>query len=55
MSPRLAAWLVLSLSAAPVIAAEDKIDCENALTTHEMNICAERAYEAADARLNACH
>ncbi len=39
----------------PVAAADDKIDCENALSTYEMNICAGRAFEAADAKLNAVY
>lgn len=51
----LAACLVLLLLSRPAAADDDKIDCDNALTTYEMNICAGRAYEAADAKLNAVY
>lgn len=51
----LAACLVLLLLSRPAAGDDDKIDCDNALTTYEMNICAGRAYEAADAKLNAVY
>ncbi len=35
--------------------AGDKVDCENATSTYEMNICAERDLEKADAALNATY
>lgn len=31
---------------------EDEVDCNNAMTQHDMNACANKDYEAADARLN---
>jgi uncharacterized protein YecT (DUF1311 family) len=38
---------------APALAAEDPpLDCENALSTADLNICAERALEKVDAELN---
>jgi len=43
-------WSLLGL-AAPA-AAEDEIDCENAMAQQDMNICAYRDFEAADAELN---
>ena len=45
------ALLVVLAGAAPA-AAEDEIDCENAMAQQEMNICAYRDFEAADAELN---
>lgn len=51
-----AACLAAAFMPLPATAAdEDKIDCENALSTYEMNICAGRAFEVADARLNAVY
>ncbi|MCM2473219.1 DUF1311 domain-containing protein [Rhizobium sp. CG5] len=32
---------------------EDEVDCANAMTQFDMNACAQKDYEAADARLNA--
>jgi uncharacterized protein YecT (DUF1311 family) len=43
-------WSLLGL-AAPA-AAEDEIDCENAMAQQDMNICAYRDFEAADAEVN---
>lgn len=34
---------------------EERIDCGNAVTTYEMNACADRAFTAADADLNAVY
>jgi uncharacterized protein YecT (DUF1311 family) len=45
--------LPLVLAAAAPTAAEDNIDCSNAIAQAEMNICAEQDFEAADAELNA--
>jgi uncharacterized protein YecT (DUF1311 family) len=44
--------LLLVLAAAAPAAAEDDIDCSNAVAQAEMNICAEQDFEAADAELN---
>lgn len=52
---RLATCLLPLLLASAASAGEEKVDCDNALSTYEMNICAGRAYEAADARLNAVY
>lgn len=43
---------ILAAIAGPA-AAEDGIDCENATAQQDMNMCAERDFEAADAELNA--
>jgi uncharacterized protein YecT (DUF1311 family) len=43
--------LLFSLAITPVWA-EDKLDCENAVTQAEMNMCAAMDYEKADAELN---
>lgn len=44
------------LAFAPVaLAQEDEIDCGNAMTQAEMNICASRDYQAADKELNAVY
>ena len=32
--------------------AEPPVDCANAMSTHEMNFCADKAFQAADAKLN---
>jgi len=32
--------------------ADERIDCDNAMAQNDINICASRAYDAADARLN---
>ena len=47
------AALVLVLAAASPVAAQDEIDCENAMAQQDMNACAAKDYEAADAELNA--
>jgi uncharacterized protein YecT (DUF1311 family) len=45
--------IAAALFAAPAMAQDDKkIDCANAQVQFEMNICANRAYEAADKSLN---
>jgi uncharacterized protein YecT (DUF1311 family) len=43
--------LLFSLAITPAWA-EDKLDCENAVTQAEMNMCAAMDYEKADAELN---
>ena len=48
-------WLLGPFAVPPARAADDRIDCENAASTYEINVCAERAFEAADARLNAVY
>ncbi|KQS88571.1 MULTISPECIES: lysozyme inhibitor LprI family protein [unclassified Rhizobium] len=45
--------LVLGTSTAS--AQEDQIDCQNAITQAEMNMCANQDYEAADKELNAVY
>jgi uncharacterized protein YecT (DUF1311 family) len=50
MRRRLALLLVLA-GAAPA-AAQDDVDCNNAVAQWDMNFCAERDFEAADADLN---
>lgn len=54
---RAAAALLVTLIAAPAFAGEPerRIDCDNAVSTYEMNICAEREFDAADAVLNAIY
>lgn len=50
-----ATFLLLS---APLAAAQDgepEVDCENAQAQIEMNICADRDYQAADGELNAAY
>jgi uncharacterized protein YecT (DUF1311 family) len=48
-------WLVagLLLAAVSTAAAEDDVDCNNAMAQQDMNYCAYKDYEAADAELNA--
>ena len=48
-------WLVAGLLLAAVSsdAAEDDVDCNNAMAQQDMNHCAYKDYEAADAELNA--
>jgi uncharacterized protein YecT (DUF1311 family) len=43
---------LLLFAAAPAFAQED-IDCNNAIAQQDMNYCAEKDFEAADAELNA--
>lgn len=43
---------MISILSVPALAQEDEIDCENAMTQIEMNICERRDYEAADKELN---
>jgi len=45
--------LALLVSSAGSVAAQGDIDCANALAQSDMNICAERDFEAADKELNA--
>lgn len=45
----------LVLGAPTASAQEDQIDCENAMTQAEMNMCANQDYEAADKELNAVY
>ena len=48
--------LIAGLLLAPLPAraedAEPPVDCANAMSTHEMNFCADAAFQAADAKLN---
>ena len=50
---------IYSAAAFPVIgltaAAEDKIDCANAMTTVDLNACAEKDFDNADKALNAVY
>ena len=43
----------LLLMQASAQAAQPQVDCENAMTQMDMNICAGREYQAADRELNA--
>jgi uncharacterized protein YecT (DUF1311 family) len=43
--------VLLGLAVAPALA-EGKLDCDNAMTQADMNMCAGIAYEKADAELN---
>ncbi|MBL8565685.1 MAG: DUF1311 domain-containing protein [Hyphomicrobiaceae bacterium] len=56
---RLVPALVLALLGALAVPAasepEPRIDCENAMSTYEMNVCAERDFKAADDALNAAY
>lgn len=54
MKPRLPLVFAALFLATPV-AAEDKIDCENASSTVEMNFCAGEEFAKADASLNAAY
>jgi len=47
-----AAALALLLAAAVPAAAQDEVDCNNQMAQQDMNYCAARDYEAADAELN---
>ena len=44
---------MLLFAAASPAAAQDEIDCDNAMAQQDMNACAAKDYEAADAELNA--
>jgi uncharacterized protein YecT (DUF1311 family) len=44
---------LLALAAAAPAAAQDDIDCKNPMAQQDMNFCAEKDFEAADAELNA--
>lgn len=51
-----AAAVAFLLLAAPGFAEDEpKVDCENAMAQSELNICADRDYQAADAELNAAY
>lgn len=55
MTPlRFLAALLLTLSTSPA-RSDERIDCENASTTVEMNICSDEDFKAADAKLNATY
>ncbi|MCY1237257.1 Lysozyme inhibitor LprI [compost metagenome] len=43
---------ILLLAASPALAQEDDINCADAMTQADMNICSHRDYEAADTELN---
>lgn len=47
--------LVVVFALPAAAAAQDKVDCDNAMTQTEMNLCAEQDYRAADAELNAVY
>ena len=50
---RLALTLAMLAFAAPALS--QNIDCKNAMSQSEMNICADQDYRAADAKLNAAY
>lgn len=52
---RLISAIVLLLPLAPISAQAQKIDCENASSTVEMNFCAEKDFKAADKDLNVAY
>jgi uncharacterized protein YecT (DUF1311 family) len=58
-APPAAALLALAALIAPPTASatepQPRIDCANAMTTAEMNVCAERDLDKADAALNAAY
>lgn len=47
-------WTLLgvTLLASPALAEQEKIDCDNAITTHDMIFCAGDDFQEADAALN---
>jgi uncharacterized protein YecT (DUF1311 family) len=47
------AVLVMSLAVMPRAWAQDDVDCANAMAQQDMNFCAAKDYEAADAEMNA--
>lgn len=51
LAPSLVAVLVLGF-VSHAFAREENIDCGNAMSTYEMNLCADRDYQAADKQLN---
>jgi uncharacterized protein YecT (DUF1311 family) len=54
LPPVLAGFMIAAL-ALPAAADDPKIRCDKAVTTVELNVCSERAYQAADAKLNAAY
>ncbi|MFK0273988.1 lysozyme inhibitor LprI family protein [Ensifer sp. NPDC090286] len=44
--------VAFALPLASAFAQEEEVDCQNAVTQSDMNICANEDYEAADAELN---
>jgi len=52
---RLIATIVLLLPLGSIAAHAQKIDCENASSTVEMNFCAEKDFKAADKDLNVAY
>lgn len=48
------AWALAAILFATAAAADD-IDCKNAMSQSAMNICADRDFRAADAKLNAAY
>lgn len=50
-----ASILTLAVSALPANAQDDEPDCSNPVTQADMNICAGKEYEEADAALNAAY
>ena len=51
-SARTSALCIIVLLAVGPARSEDAIDCSNAVSTYEMNTCADRDFEKADAKLN---
>lgn len=49
------ATLILAFASRTAVAQEPKVDCTIPMATFEMNICAGREFEAADAELNAVY
>jgi len=55
MHRALLALLAALLASGPLRAEGEKIDCDNAMSTYEMNECAGRDFAAADEKLNATY
>ncbi|MGQ0457652.1 MAG: lysozyme inhibitor LprI family protein [Hyphomicrobium sp.] len=53
MKPYTAGVALVFALTSPVVAGDDtKLDCENAMSTHDLNACAGREFETADAAMN---
>jgi uncharacterized protein YecT (DUF1311 family) len=53
--PLMLAGTLIAALAHPAAADDPKIRCDKAVTTVELNVCSERSYQAADAKLNAAY
>ena len=53
--PCLSLVFAASVLASHAACAEDKVDCANAVSTADLNACASRDFDAADATLNAVY